>query len=209
MRRGILFAALVTAAGLFFWQRRAEASAVAYDPAADLQVVHDDPDYWFMNSESSPYIEGINMGSPDNNLLAFLALIRKFESDNRYNVLYGGGSFSDYSQHPRKAVPINLPGYEGKHSTAAGAYQFIYGTWNNLAQRLHLTDFSPASQDAAAIELLNEIGAIPAIHAGDFDTAMRIASSQWASLPYSPAKQNPKSIAAANEFLTRYLDSVA
>ncbi len=207
-RNGIFIALLAAAAGLFFWSRRAQAQQIPYNEADDVQAANDDPQYWIFSS-NAPTVESINMGSPENNLVAFLALIRQFESRNRYDVLYGGQTFSDYSQHPNIPVPINLPGYEGKVSTAAGAYQFIHRTWQNLAERLGLTDFTPASQDAAAVELLIEIGAMQAIQSGDFDAAMRAASSQWASLPYSAAKQSPKSIAAANEFLTRYLASLA
>jgi muramidase (phage lysozyme) len=45
-------------------------------------------------------------------------------------------------------------------STAAGRYQFIKPTWLRLRQKLGLTDFSPASQDKACIELLRENGAL-------------------------------------------------
>jgi muramidase (phage lysozyme) len=145
------------------------------------------------------------------NRAAFLALIRQFESGDRYNVIYGGDTFDSYADHPRIYVPINLPGYEGKSSSAAGAYQFLWATWDNLRNRLGLPDFSPPSQDAAALELLRQVGALAAIDAGDFDTAMRAASSQWASLPYSTAQQNPQTIAKANVFLAAQLgaDNVA
>lgn len=210
MRRGLLFA-LIAAAGIFLLSRRAFATAdpnaAFYSENDDIQPVNSDPSYWFLEDQSQ--IGVVNMGSPEQNLLAFLALIRKFESNGDYNILYGGARFDDFAQHPNQRIPIGLPGYEGKFSTAAGAYQFIYRTWANLAERLSLTDFSPASQDAAAVGLLTEIGAMPYIQRGEFDQALKLASAQWASLPYSPAKQNPKSIAAANEFLTRYLDQVA
>lgn len=208
MRRNLLLLIFGAATALLLWSQRSRATAVEYNEADDVQTPSNDPSYWVYSSDANT-VENINMGSPENNLLAFLALIRKFESNDRYDVMYGGKTFNDYSQHPNVAVPINLPGYEGKVSTAAGAYQFIFKTWRNLASRLSLTDFSPASQDAAAVELLSEIGAMPAIQAGDFDNALRLASSQWASLPYSAAKQSPQSIAAANEFLTRYLQNVA
>lgn len=208
-KRSLLLTLLGAAMLLFFFSRRAQASLGPASADDDLQVPGDDPNYWFYSDQSQDdRIGEFNMGSPEQNLLAALALIRKFETNDRYNVLYGGGTFEDFSKHPNIAVPINLPGYEGKHSTAAGAYQFLYRTWKPIAEKLSLNDFSPASQDAAAVELLTEIGAMGAIQRGDFDEFLRLASTQWASLPYSSAKQSPKTIAAANEFLNRYLENV-
>lgn len=212
MRREILIVLLAGIALLVWTRAQALPDPGASDPADDLPAP----------PQSDPftlYIPGtVNEASvnnpppdatPEQNVAAFLALIRQFESGNDYTILYGGRHFSDFSEHPNVGIPINLPGYEGKHSTAAGAYQFIHSTWQRLASKLGLPDFTPASQDAAAVELLAEIGALSYVEQGDFDQAMRIASSQWASLPYSQAKQGPRSIVAANEFLRRYLASVA
>ena len=214
MKPGFIIAIGLAIAGIFL-ARRANA-ATAYDPDSfsygpenDVNPARDDPSYWFISSgvESMDKIANIQTGTEDERIFAFLAMIRQFESNDDYNVIYGGSRFSDMTDHPRKRIPINIPGYEGKFSSAAGAYQFIEKTWDNLATRLGLTDFSPASQDSAAIELLREIGALPYIKSGNFDQAVRIAASQWASLPYSAAKQNPKSIVAANEFLNRYMSA--
>lgn len=209
MRRNFLFA-VVGAVALLIVMQRAQAafsSDKEIPDGEDVQPATADPNYWFLQDQSN--VESVNMGSPENNLSAFLALIRKFETNDNYNIIYGGKTFDDFSAHPNVKVPIHLPGYEGKYSTAAGAYQFLHKTWKNLAAKIQVPDFSPESQDTAAIELLSEIGAMPAIQSGDFDEALRIASTRWASLPYSTAKQNPKTIAAANEFLSRYLESLA
>ncbi|NDG04091.1 MAG: lysozyme, partial [Alphaproteobacteria bacterium] len=77
-------------------------------------------------------------------------------------------------------------------TTAAGGYQFIRPTWQRLRDRLGLEDFSPASQDAAAVELLREVGALDLIEQGDIEGAMKKASKAWASLPGSLAQQNPR-----------------
>lgn len=197
MRREFLLSVMLGSL-IFFWVTRARAAQESGD---DVEV----PTF----SDTDEYYEGdygmADTSDPERNILAFLALIRQYESANRYNVLYGGGTFNSYADHPRRRIPINLPGYEGKYSSAAGAYQFIESTWDSLASRLGLPDFSPASQDAAAIQKLHDIGAMNAIRAGDFDTALRRASGTWASLPYSEAKQNPISIANAQAFLTRWL----
>lgn len=77
-----------------------------------------------------------------------LARISSGEAE-RYNELYGGGSFDSYAQHPDVAIPLG----NGTHTTAAGRYQFLSSTWADEAKRLGLSDFSPASQDAAAWDL--------------------------------------------------------
>jgi muramidase (phage lysozyme) len=61
-----------------------------------------------------------------------------------YNVLFGGGTFSSYAQHP----------WEGRHAPGghsdSGKYQFTLSTWHEAQRALGLKDFSPASQDKAA-----------------------------------------------------------
>jgi lysozyme len=92
-------------------------------------------------------------------------------------------------------------------STAAGAYQIIRPTWNRVREIApRLPDFSPASQDEAAIRILNEAGVIPLIQAGEIDSAIKKASKIWASLPYSQAQQNPKQLAYATD---RYAEGLA
>ena len=149
--------------------------------------------------------------SPDQRLNAFLALIRKFESGGRYDVLYGGGTFDSFDQHPNVRVPFNNP-KTGKpdYSTAAGAYQINYPTWRDEIQpALGLTTFTPADQDAAAVWLLQRTGAYDAVLNGDINTALRRASSRWASLPYSTAQQNPQALQAAMDTFTDFLSTVA
>jgi lysozyme len=79
-------------------------------------------------------------------------------------------------------------------STAAGAYQIIKPTWMRIKSRLGLMDFSPASQDMAAVELLREAGALDLIEAGDIEGAIKKSSRIWASLPGSTAQQNPRAM---------------
>lgn len=81
---------------------------------------------------------------------AFLNGIAGGESGGRYDVIYGGGKFEDFSDHPRKAVPIQSGPNVGKTSSAAGKYQFLGTTWDEAKNALGLPDFSPASQDKAA-----------------------------------------------------------
>lgn len=151
---------------------------------------------------------------------AFLHMIRVLEtgSDTGYDVFYGGSRFSDTSDHPvltgeKYGVPLSTSmcraaGYADGLcvSTAAGAYQFIVPTWNDMrGQYPRLPDFSPDSQDKAAVRLLRKISALQAILSDNLDSALRKASTRWASLPYSSAGQNPKSIAFALSKYNEYL----
>lgn len=110
---------------------------------------------------------------------------------NGYDVLVGGGLFTDFSKHPEKLV--KLPRY-GISSSAAGRYQFIRTTWHALRRRLKLPDFGPASQDKACIELLRECGALAHIDAGRFNDAVFAARKIWASLPGAGYGQREQSL---------------
>jgi len=107
------------------------------------------------------------------------ALLAK--SDDGYNVLVGATAavpltFPDYSQHPKVLNRVF-------NSTAAGRYQFIFSTWYALQEELHLPDFSPMSQDYAAIQLIHECDAIADAAAGYLDRVVRKCAPIWASLP--------------------------
>ncbi len=156
-----------------------------------------------MNSE-------IQTALKDKNVIAFLAMIRASESHGDYFILYGGSHFSDMSKHPDIKIPFFNPA-TGKedYSTAAGAYQINYPTWLVIQAAAFLPDFSPASQDEAAVWLLKLRGALPDIMAGNFDAALQIASKTWASLPYSTAGQNPVKFAVAQNRYVSYGGTIA
>ena len=151
------------------------------------------------------------------NVKAFLALIRKPESNGIYNVLFGGGTFDDYSRHPNVRVPFHNPnraphadGTPNDYSTAAGAYQINYPTWLVIQsfaalEGIVLQDFSPESQDIAAVLLLKLDGALPLILHGHFSEALFEASGGdnglwgWASLPGSNSGQHQITLASARQ----------
>lgn len=101
-----------------------------------------------------------------------------------YNVLFGGGQFSDYSRHPDKVV--RTPGYA---SAAAGAYQFMPETYAEAARALGLRDFSPESQDLAMLykvrQRLLPVGGLEAITREKLLSPRLQAylAPEWASLP--------------------------
>lgn len=125
---------------------------------------------------------------------AFLDTIAWAEGAD-YDVIVGGENFSDFSKHPgefRKAF--------GVVSSAAGRYQFIDTTWEAMAKKEGLTDFTPESQDKAAIALLKQIGALDEIKSGDIDAAICSAGGQWASFPCNDWGQNPKTTSKIKEY---------
>src|SRR6478609_8530929 len=73
----------------------------------------------------------------------FLDTLSGPESGGDYTMKQGGSHFEDFSQFPEGVGP-------GGTSTAAGRYQFISGTWHDVANKLGLKDFSPENQDKAA-----------------------------------------------------------
>lgn len=135
------------------------------------------------------------------NELAFLAMIRASEVKRAdldpYAVVFGYGfTITDFSDHPFSlgvwhGVPLDFlgPAYVGKWSTAAGAYQIVHPVWVNLKLHLNLPNFSPESQDIAALELIRETGSMELINAGDIETAIDRCSRIWASLPGSKVGQ--------------------
>jgi muramidase (phage lysozyme) len=219
-------------AGLAAWLllRPREAAALQVDAATnDTSVV---PSAALTNLETNPVYTSPSitpevraMNDPQANLSAFLFMIRSTEhvyprdviGDAAYSIFYGGSKFSSFRDHPvitgeKKGVPLpdamcTAAGLKpGCVSTAAGAYQLIKPTWVRLRDKLNLPDFSPLSQDRAAVGLLEEIGAVDLIYAGDIEGAIHKASKIWASLPGSTAQQNPKALAYA---LNRFDDGLA
>jgi len=121
---------------------------------------------------------------------ALLDTIAGPESAGRYDVVYGGGRFSDFKDHPRQSMPIKSGPNRGKSSSAAGRYQFLGSTWDQYKNKLGLPDFSPGSQDAAAWALASDTyraktgGDLEqALAKGDYGGVGKALSGVWTSLP--------------------------
>ncbi len=133
-------------------------------------------DYGFTGDPAGLDVPGTSVDYGAGNLSAFLATIRLGESGDVYNRLYGGGYFTSYADHPTFTV-----GFSGSNnSRAAGAYQFQPGTWKEAQAALSLPDFSPDSQDAAAIFLIKRRGAYDDVLAGRVSIAREKLKQEWA-----------------------------
>lgn len=126
------------------------------------------------------------------NQKAFLDMIAHSEigagllavSDNGYDVLVGStpnnpNLFSSYKDHPRKLITLSAT----LKSTAAGRYQLLARYFDYYKSFLSLADFSPASQDAIALQQIKERKAFADIEAGNVESAITKCSNIWASFP--------------------------
>lgn len=143
------------------------------------------------------------MSERSKNLQAFLDMIAYSEGTDRfgdekgYNVLVGGTLFHSYGDHPRVMVKLNAK----LSSTAAGRYQLLARYFDAYKSQLFLSDFSPASQDAIAIQQIRERGALPAIEAGRIPLAIARCKNIWASFPGAGYGQHERTL---DELLAAY-----
>ncbi|MES2251118.1 MAG: glycoside hydrolase family 104 protein [Pseudomonadota bacterium] len=148
----------------------------------------------FMNSNNTQ--SGVSV---DANVRAFLEVIKRCEGTagqpDPYRVCYAySHTVQNMADHPAVTgewTGVRLSDQQcagvglgpGCVSTAAGAYQTIKPTWLAKKRQLGLPDFSAASQDAAAVQLLRDRGAFNRLAAGDLAGAVSAARREWASLP--------------------------
>jgi muramidase (phage lysozyme) len=129
-------------------------------------------------------------------LKAFLDLIAWSEGtnlglDDGYGMIVSGidgpHSFTDYSDHPFapqfSRAPVIVRKQPLLESTAAGRYQLLYRWWNPYKAMLRLPDFTPASQDAVAIQQIKEKAGLELIADLNIEGAIIACSNIWASLP--------------------------
>lgn len=99
-------------------------------------------------------------------------------SADGYRTLYGGGRVDDLSWHPEIVIRKRYV------SAAAGAYQFLPQTWREASDRLGLHDFGAASQDQAALYLVDRRGVLVQLdHQGLTAEVLAQLAPEWASLP--------------------------
>lgn len=157
----------------------------------------------------SEYFSEVDEMTAQANERAFLAAIRVGEgtsASNGYSILFGGATFGSFADHPAvlgwrggslSDAMCAAAGFgPGCVSTAAGAFQINKPTWLRVSRKLGLTDFSPASQDAVALELISEKGALADVRAGRVEIAVGKVRKVWASLPGAGYGQGEVKLAA-------------
>lgn len=163
-----------------------------YEPATLLDEVVGEAQGVFEEMMSTESDEVKN-----SNLTAFLWMLRESEGtsgENGYRTMVGGSLFDSYAEHPNVVLKIV---HKGRviPSSAAGAYQILRRTWFGVRDKLGLPDFSPASQDAACIELIRQRGALADVKAGRFAVAVEKCKKEWASLPGAGYGQHENTLA--------------
>jgi len=121
-------------------------------------------------------------------LLDTIAFAEGTDKLHGYNTLVGGKKIADLSNHP------NIVGLKTKDgaSTAFGRYQITGSTWRGLQKKYGFSDFTPETQDLAAVALLKDAGALPAVLAGDLKGGIDKVKNIWVSLPGSNTKNQPE-----------------
>lgn len=139
----------------------------------------------------------------NDNVRKMLDLIAHSEGvKHGYHTMFGNTRLTDLSKHPGVSKGFKQTDGKANTTTAAGRYQFLKGTWNNLASKYGLTDFSEKSQDIAALALIAEKGQLQNVINGNLREAVSKLGGVWASLPSSTYKQPKHSWATIDQFLT-------
>ncbi len=141
-------------------------------------------------------------------MAAFLATIRWAETGTSgyesYHKLVFNGTFNDFSTHPKIKQCVRVSG-RNVCSTAAGAYQMLDISWNDLQPDLGLKDFSPPSQDKMAIEYIRRNKAIDDVESGNVEMAFCKVGKVWASLICNDYEQHPKTIEELRNYYNQQL----
>lgn len=199
---------LLAAAGLLLWAAWSDGTANIDGGGLDINNITDNLET--MYNKATETASDAPQDVADANISAFLSMIQQSEGTSRngdaYSVCYGyKHTIQSFSDHPAvtgewtgeylpDAMCINAGLSAGCKSTAAGAYQMIKPTWLRLRDRLGLLDFSPASQDRAAVELIQARAALEDVKAGRLADAVHKCRQEWASLPGNTAKQGQRSL---------------
>lgn len=139
------------------------------------------------------------------NLQKYLNIIALSEGtagymNNGYNTMFGGDQFSDMSDHPRILKEFTDKNGKKNKTSAAGRYQFTQASWDEAKAALNLPDFSPRSQDMAALYLIQRAGQLDNVKNGNFAEATAGLGGVWASLPSSTYAQPRHSYEAMENF---------
>lgn len=135
------------------------------------------------------------------NTRAFLDMLAYSEGTSGpdgYRAMFGypapGRLIQSFADHPRQYFTFTDSTGRVQKTSAAGRYQFLARTWDELRAKLDLPDFGPDSQDAAALELVRQRGALGDVQAGRIVSAVTKCAKTWASFPGAGYNQPERKI---------------
>jgi muramidase (phage lysozyme) len=204
-REGLIAATGLLLAGAYWFMKQNQGGTASADnttsEAEDVLNSTAQTTAQFLDGATGGYLKISAMArvSPtllqNKNVQAMLRVIRTGEGTadaGGYSRLFGGGNFTGFADHPRQKITK-----WGLTSTAAGAYQFLASSWDETKRTMGLVDFSPASQDLAALGRLAARGALDDVVAGRFTSAIKKINREWASMPGSPYGQRTMQFSSA------------
>lgn len=171
---------------------------VVRSPVTEVKRLIQDPRYPGQWDYTAPLV----MEGGDPYVRALMRTISASEANDLepYSLLYGGYRLQDLRQHPDECITIVAGPNEGDCTTAAGRYQFITTTWEDVAALYHPQQnplrfwsadlsFEPEYQDLVVYRWLSDPGAwgidIPELlRQGRLDEVLQNLSSTWTSLGY-------------------------
>ena len=135
------------------------------------------------------------------NRKAILDTINWAEGSPGYDQLFAYVPFNNNGPHPHQYVTAS-----GYTSDAAGAYQFLYTTWQETITFAGLPDYMSAeNQDQVALARIDWRGALGDVDNGNIDAAIDKLNEEWASFPGSPYGQPTRDL---DEFTNYYQSRV-
>ncbi|MFZ3288042.1 MAG: glycoside hydrolase family 104 protein [Telluria sp.] len=202
MNQNVIIAAALIAALIILKSAR-ENGVLEGDPEDQTGSVLDQlPDFEDLAAMAQDTMMQTNPEQESANIAAMLMVIRKAEgtaSDEGYRALFGwrpgnGKTFSSFATHPRTFFTYTDRAGSTIRTSAAGAYQITATTFDGLARNYGFSSFSEDAQDAMAVALIKERGALADVKAGRFETALRKIRPVWASLPGAGVNQPERSM---------------
>ncbi len=148
---------------------------------------------------NSKTIRELILSKAEANVRAFLTTIRQTERGRSvltplpYNSYNGttNGKLNLFTEKTYAEAPLDYAEHPGKYknpkNTAAGAYQFLLKTWNNYKDSyVGLDDFSPFSQDKAAVCMLYDNHVLDRVKIGSPEEIKKVKQilsdkKQWTS----------------------------
>jgi muramidase (phage lysozyme) len=138
-------------------------------------------------SYADKYSEDVGLTYEELNVRATLGMIKQAEAGRvnaalDYNAWNAGDNFTESSYKDAPEDYANHPGSNPNNGrTSAGAYQFMERFWTG--------DFSPISQDKAAVEGIDYRGALDDAMSGNVANIKSKLSSHWTSLEHYSTSQ--------------------